>query len=53
MTPESLTGLAALLLEFRDYLWTENVAPLDALIVDAAVTACAEARKRVVGDGAR
>lgn len=53
MTPERLTGLAALLLDLRDWLLDEDPGGLDAVLVDAVVDVCARARARLVEEVAR
>lgn len=53
MTPERLTGLAALLLELRD--WIEETYPgnLDAHLVGVCVDVCARFRHELVEEGAK
>lgn len=53
MTPERCTGLAALLLDLRDYLMDEGAAPFDAALADAVVDICVRLRERLVNDGAK
>jgi hypothetical protein len=53
MTPERLTGLAALLLELRDWLEISSPDCLDAALVDAVVSCIARQHMRLVQEGAR
>lgn len=53
MTPERLTGLAALLLEVRDWLAQHDPESLDELIVEEAVNILGRIRRELVGEGAR
>lgn len=53
MTPEQLTGLGLLLLEFRDWLADTEALSFDALVVDRTIDIVGEARRRLVEAGAR
>lgn len=53
MTPEHLTGLGALLIEFREWLDERDPGCLDAALVDEVVTVVAAARHKLVTEGAR
>lgn len=53
MTPERLTGLAALLLDTRDWLEQYDPGSLDIWLIDALVGVLAEYRRRLVAEGAR
>jgi hypothetical protein len=53
MTPERLTLLAALLIETRDWLDATDPGCLDSAILDRGVQVCAEARARLIAEGAR
>ena len=47
MTPERLTGLAALLLELRDWIDETDPGSLDYWLVDAVVDRIAERRRQL------
>jgi len=53
LTPEQLTGLAALLLEVRDFIRETDPEALDAELLDAAVDALARLRTSLTTGGAR
>lgn len=53
MTPEQLTGLAALLIDFREWILETDPYNLDAFLVDTCVDVCARRRKQLVEDGAK
>lgn len=53
MTPEHLTGLAALLLEFRDWIEETHPGNLDAHLVDACADACGRFAYELVKEGAK
>jgi hypothetical protein len=53
MTPERLTGLAALLLDTRDWLAEYAPGSLDYWLIDALIDRLAEYRRRLVAEGAR
>lgn len=53
MTPERLTGLAALLIEYREWLAADVPGTLEQAQVDAVIDFIAEQRKRLVAEGAR
>jgi hypothetical protein len=53
MTPQALTGLAVLLLEFREWLLGYDPGALDTAILDHVVDTIMDARKSLVEQGAR
>lgn len=54
MTPEQLTGLGYLLLEFREWIREySSDAPLDVEVVDHTIEVIALYRRMLVADGAR
>jgi len=53
MTPERITGLAALLLDTRDWLEETDPGSLDAALIEAVVDALARQRQRLVDEGAK
>jgi hypothetical protein len=53
MTPERWTALAALLLEARDWVADQDPGSLNAALLDAAVDACRDERRRQVKEGAK
>lgn len=53
MTPERCTGLAALLLELRDWLEANGRAGLDLHVIEYLVELLAEVRRELMAGGAR
>ena len=53
MTPERCTGLAALLLDVRDWLNDQDPGNLDAVLVDGVIDVLACIRAQLVEEGAR
>lgn len=53
MTPERLTGLAALVLETRDWIGDTDPGSLDYWLLDAVADMLAERRRRLVTEGAK
>lgn len=53
MTPEQLTGLAALLCELREWIRDNWDGPLDVEMVDAVIEICALYRTLLVREGAQ
>lgn len=53
MTPERWTGLAALLMEARDWLRDQDPVALDAELLDMAIGVCARERQLMVDEGGR
>lgn len=53
MTPEQLTGLAALVIEFGHWLEEQRPGSLDVAMCAALVEVIAAERRRLVADGAR
>lgn len=51
MTPQQMTGLAALLLDLRDWLDEVDPGSLDAAAVDYVVDVIAERRRQLVEAG--
>lgn len=52
MTPEQITGLAALLIELRDWVYDNDPGSLDGDMIDATIAALARIRRQLVEDGA-
>lgn len=53
MTPEQLTGLACLILEFRDWLEAQEGQTLDTAVLGLTIELIVHARKALVQEGAR
>jgi hypothetical protein len=53
MTPSNCTGLAALLLEARDFIRETDPGQLDAEVLDAAVDVLKRLRERLMDEGAK
>lgn len=53
MTPAHLIGLAALLLELRDYVRETDPGNMDAELIDHAVDAVVRVRQALVAGGAK
>ena len=53
MTPEQLTGLAALLLDLKDWIEEQDPGSLDIAIVDEAVAICGIRRRQLQRAGAQ
>jgi len=53
MTPERCTGLAALLLDLRDWMNDQDPGNLDAPLVDAVIDILARVRQSLVEEGSQ
>lgn len=53
MTPERLTGLGALIIEFRDWIESEYEASLDLVLLNDVLSVIALYRQLLVQQGAR
>lgn len=53
MTPQFLVGLAALLIDLREWIESERPASLDVAMVNAVIDVCVNERSRITQEGSR